>query len=84
MRRMQGVTGLTVIGSRTQNVCSIKKGVPGSEVSLHSTNCNISALGGTVLIVNQSVTASTASASTSFPLPPFLEQQELKMIGSQS
>lgn len=68
VRRMQGVTGLTMKGSCTQNVCSIKEGVPGTEVSLHSTNSSISALGGTVLIVNQCVTASTASAS---PSPPF-------------
>ena len=73
VRRMQGVTGLTVIGSHAQNACSIKEGVPGTEVSLRSTNCGISAPAGTVLIVNQSVTASTASASTSFPLLPFLE-----------
>lgn len=73
VRRMHGVTGLTVIGSHSQNVCSIKEDVPGTEVSLHSTNCGISALAGTVLIVNQSVTASTASASTSFLLLPFLE-----------
>lgn len=32
---MQGVTGLAVISSHTQNVCSIKEGVPGTEVSLH-------------------------------------------------
>lgn len=30
----------------------------------HSTNCSISALAGTVLVVNQSVTTSTASTST--------------------
>lgn len=72
VRRMQGVTGLTVIGSHTQNVCSSKEGVSGTEVSLHSTNCSISALGGTVLLVNQSVTASTASTSTSSSLLPSL------------
>lgn len=73
VRRMQGATGLIVIGSRTQNVCSVEEGVPGTEVSFHSTNWGISALAGTVLIVNQSVAASPVSTSTSLLLLPFLE-----------
>lgn len=64
MRRMQGVTELTMIGSHSQNISPIKEGVSGTKVSLHSANCGILALEGSVHIVNHSVAASTASRST--------------------
>lgn len=62
--RMQGVTELTMIGSRSQNISPIKEGVSGTKVSLHSANCGISALAGSVRIVNHSMTACTAFSST--------------------